>query len=784
VLWIDDLQWGDTDSIALVAELLEPPDQPVFLLLGTYRSHEAQTNPFLGRFRQIQEQNAGHLERVDLSIEPLSREEANRLAFALLDRDDPAAPARAEAIARECRGNPLFVYELVDFVQSGAGLEAGSGREISLDAVLLARVKRLPEPARRLLETVVVAARPIREDLACQAAALSADGRSWLSILRTGRLIRGTLSRELVEIEVYHDRIRETIAAQLSSSDIKAYHQNLARVLEPAAGTDPESLAIHFAGAGLLRQAARYYALAAGNAARSLAFDHASELYRLALAYQHSDEPARLELQVALADALANAGRGAEAAGEYLLAAGNTPSNDQANLLRNNATFQFLASGHIDEGLATIRDVLQSVGAFYPRSPLRALGSMLVLRALLRLRGLGFRERSADQVSQAALTRIDALFVATKGLGIVDPMRASYFQSLGVLAALRAGEPLRIAHSLAQQAGYESVYGTRSKHRSAQVIDLAHKMAGRLGDPYISAFTTYVEGGKAYLEGRWKDALELCDKAEAMYRNHCTGVFWELDTTQTFSLWSLTYLGEIRLLSERRSVLLKSARERGDLFAATNFGTYIMSLARLGADDPEGAQRELDDVMRRWSQQGFHLQHHNAVLAQGYIDLYRGDGAAAWDHLAAKKPRYKQSLLSHVQHVRIDILQLRGRSAIAAAADGVDARAMLASARRIARQLTGERADWATALAVFIRACAAACESRSGEAVELLRWALQRFEAVDMNLFAAACRRRLGQLTGGSESRKKIEQADAWMARQGIKNPERMTAMMAPGFRD
>jgi hypothetical protein len=67
-------------------------------------------------------------------------------------------------------------------------------------------------------------------------------------------------------------------------------------------------------------------------------------------------------------------------------------------------------------------------------------------------------------------------------------------------------------------------------------------------------------------------------------------------------------------------------------------------------------------------------------------------------------------------------------------------------------------------------------------AISLLREAISGFDAADRALYAAASRRCLGILLGGDEGRDLVRAADAWMTSESIKNPARMTAMLAPGF--
>jgi hypothetical protein len=51
-----------------------------------------------------------------------------------------------------------------------------------------------------------------------------------------------------------------------------------------------------------------------------------------------------------------------------------------------------------------------------------------------------------------------------------------------------------------------------------------------------------------------------------------------------------------------------------------------------------------------------------------------------------------------------------------------------------------------------------------------------------MSLYAAAARRRLGEMIGGDRGRQLVAQAEEWMTKQQIKNPARMMNLLAPGF--
>src|SRR6266568_976840 len=381
VIYIDDLQWADADSIFLIEDLLRPPDAPPLLLIASFRTEDIEEKPFL---KQLLAQTGTDTCR-EVFIGPLPGGEARELTSSLFAAAKMSGEPFIESIANEARGSPFLLEQLTHY---GMMNERAATAGISLSTMLEERMTQLPAGAREFLNILAVARRPVNEAVAFGAAGVSGDASQLLTTLRASQFVRSTGTG--YGVEVYHDRIGETLASLLDESERRQIHRRLAQAIEARGLDDPESLYEDYMGAGEVDRAALHAEAAAKKAASALAFDRAALYFRRAIELK-PDAPNLVELKIGLGDALANAGRPAEAAHEFLDAA-KTTSSRRALELRQRAGAQLLMGGHIDEGLEVFRVVLESVGLRLAKGPKRALLSLVLRRLWIRLRGLGFTE--------------------------------------------------------------------------------------------------------------------------------------------------------------------------------------------------------------------------------------------------------------------------------------------------------------------------------------------------------------------------------------------------------
>jgi hypothetical protein len=241
-----------------------------------------------------------------------------------------------------------------------------------------------------------------------------------------------------------------------------------------------------------------------------------------------------------------------EAAEQYQ-AAREGSSADEALELSRRAAHHLLQGGRIDQGLAAIAEVLGHLDLEVPRTPGRALLSLLWHRARLRLRlgGTRFRHRSESALEPALLRRIDASWSAAIGLAMVDNIRGATFQAHNLHLALSAGEPLRIVRALAMEATLAASTGQGGAARARKLIRQAELVAADVQEPAAGGFARLCAGAVAFMAGGWRQSLELCEEAERTFRERCTGVSYEVDQAQLFTIWSRYFLGQLSELIDR-----------------------------------------------------------------------------------------------------------------------------------------------------------------------------------------------------------------------------------------
>ncbi|WP_437304645.1 serine/threonine-protein kinase [Sorangium sp. So ce388] len=782
VIAIDDLQWGDIDSAHLVRELLAPPDAPELLFIGLYRSNEASHSPFLRELTELWPGDVRGGAR-ELALELLPAEEAARLARELLG---PGTDAVAETIAAEARGSPFLIEELVRYARHGAsGRASPSSEGPSVERLVLARIEDLPPRARRLLEIVAVAGRSVEQRVALAAAGLGAEAMPVVRALETGSLLRPDGLRDEDAVEVYHDRIRESVIGSLAPEVLAGCHRALGQALESRGTAEPEVLAHHFLLAGDRDRGVLYALRAAERASAALAFDRAAELYRVALDSHSGPGPARRELKLRLADALVNAGRCAEAAPCYLACSHGAPSAEAMDL-RRRAAEQLLVAGRLDEGARVLRGVLADAGVAYPETGRLAMAGTLLSLARIGARGLRLRERKAAAAPERErLPQLGACLTATRGLAAYDMIRGAYFAVETLRLALLEGDPSRAARSLAavgSMVAYSgSAFGVRLGER---MLEESLCLARHVGDPALKAAAEVSLGISRMTAGRWAEAVATVDPALRFLRERCVGYGHECIYGEMTSVLALEYLGRLREVEWRAAACRREAETTGNLYTRVQAYLYL-SLGRLAADDPGAATALARDALALWppEQENFLFQHWLGLKTSVYSDLYAGRAVDAFQRICSAWPRAERSSLLELQFVRVFALQLRAGASLAlAAARPADRRRLVAMAERDARRLEREPAPIARAAASLIHATAAAQRGRTGGALGYIEEAIAGYEAAGMALHAAAARRRRGVLAGGDEGRRQVAEADAHMAAEGIAKPERWAAMYAPGF--
>lgn len=317
ILFLDDLHWADTATLALLGYLVRQASHgPIGFL--------AATRPVAARAP------------LHSMAQALARE--SRLEWITLTRLKPSATLElarhlsptyayplAEWLNRNAEGNPYILAELVRYAREQQILTANAVLNLtalSADPVvpskvyslIQSRLARLSEAARRVLDAAVAAGREFEFEVVARAAALSeAAALDALDELRAALLIHPTDNGRFafdhtLTMEVAYREVGEPRHRLLHRRVAEALEQIYRHQLDAFAGL----IASHFAEGNAPERAAHYALRAGQQAARLAAWKEAIAFYNQALA--GAPEAQRANILMALGDAYWQAGESAPAA--------------------------------------------------------------------------------------------------------------------------------------------------------------------------------------------------------------------------------------------------------------------------------------------------------------------------------------------------------------------------------------------------------------------------------------------------------------------------------------
>ena len=229
VVVLEDVHWADELTVRLAAYLGRRIDaRPILLVLTTRDEHLTGATLLDVALQELRD----HARLVSVPLAALSRTETTALARSLARAErDPDALARLdEQVWRISSGNPLLVLETVRALRDApAGRDAGASVPTRVREIVMTRLERLSEPARRVVSIVSLIGRECDFRLLQHCAGLS--DRAAAEVVE--ELVRRRVFHGVGErLDFTHDRLREVASQALVPAQTTTLHRVIATSME------------------------------------------------------------------------------------------------------------------------------------------------------------------------------------------------------------------------------------------------------------------------------------------------------------------------------------------------------------------------------------------------------------------------------------------------------------------------------------------------------------------------------------------------------------------------
>lgn len=299
VFVLEDMQWADAASIDLTLYDADLARELPILIIAVFRP-ERDTPSW--KYRQACREQFADV-YLEIEVEPLSQEDAGLLLDALAGGAAIERGLRARILAKT-EGNPFFLEQVWGgltesgaLVRQGDAWQAPNELEItmphSLQAILSARIDRLGEPTRRLLQAGSVIGSTFSRDLLYEVVAragwedLTETFDLHVQVLERHRLLVTRASQGVAELAFYQVLIQDAVYASLMKNRRRELHhaalEALSYIYAERLEERVSELSYHARLSGEWSRAYEFARRAAENAQRVYAPAEARRLYQDAL---------------------------------------------------------------------------------------------------------------------------------------------------------------------------------------------------------------------------------------------------------------------------------------------------------------------------------------------------------------------------------------------------------------------------------------------------------------------------------------------------------------------
>jgi class 3 adenylate cyclase/tetratricopeptide (TPR) repeat protein len=273
VLAVEDLQWIDKVSEEFLGFLAETLPGVRILLLATYRP--GYRPPWIDKSYAAQ-----------IPLHPLVRQDSQRVLDAVVSQTR-LAEILAKTILAKAEGNPFFLEQLALHAGEDRGIEVEQSLPATIRDVVMARIDRLPEQTRRLLQIAAVIGREFSLRVVSEVWDAGGPLEPLLRHLLQLEFLYERLETDETTYVFRHALTQDAAYAGLLTRDRQQIHYSVGRALErlyPGRSDEiAELLALHYGNSDDADKAVDYTIMAAEKAQRRWANSEALAYFDTAL---------------------------------------------------------------------------------------------------------------------------------------------------------------------------------------------------------------------------------------------------------------------------------------------------------------------------------------------------------------------------------------------------------------------------------------------------------------------------------------------------------------------